>query len=102
MRGKYGYIDPDGNKREFTYVSGNPCDPNNPDQNEDEVEKEGDTNEPENIPINFPRKPLRPTTQRLQTTTHSPTTVFQNQYKSNSYNDDEQYDGREDGKQFFF
>jgi hypothetical protein len=30
VRGKYGYIDPDGNKREFTYVSGNPCDPNAP------------------------------------------------------------------------
>ena len=25
-RGKYGYIDPDGKKREFTYVSGLPCD----------------------------------------------------------------------------
>ncbi|XP_065561777.1 uncharacterized protein LOC136028048 isoform X8 [Artemia franciscana] len=25
VRGKYGYIDPDGVKREFTYVQGNPC-----------------------------------------------------------------------------
>jgi len=25
-RGKYGYIDPDGKRREFTYVSGLPCD----------------------------------------------------------------------------
>ena len=24
-RGKYGYIDPDGKRREFTYVSGLPC-----------------------------------------------------------------------------
>ncbi len=24
-RGKYGYIDPEGKKREFTYVSGLPC-----------------------------------------------------------------------------
>jgi hypothetical protein len=30
VRGKYGYVDPDGVRREFTYVSGNPCDPNNP------------------------------------------------------------------------
>ncbi len=29
-RGKYGYIDPDGKKREFTYVSGLPCDPDAP------------------------------------------------------------------------
>ncbi|KAF0296865.1 hypothetical protein FJT64_005712 [Amphibalanus amphitrite] len=26
VRGKYGYIDPEGVKREFTYESGNPCD----------------------------------------------------------------------------
>lgn len=31
-RGKYGYIDPDGKRREFTYVSGLPCD------NDDEQE----------------------------------------------------------------
>ncbi|XP_031619459.1 uncharacterized protein LOC116338388 isoform X2 [Contarinia nasturtii] len=86
VRGKYGYIDPDGNKREFTYVSGNPCDPNNPDQNEEDPEKESDKNEPENVPVNFPRKILRPSTQRHQTTTHPPTTVFQNQYTSNTYN----------------
>lgn len=102
VRGKYGYIDPDGNKREFTYVSGNPCDPNHPDQNDEELEKEENTNEPENIPMNFPKKSLRPSTQRLQTTTHSPTTVFQNQYKSNSYNDEQRYDGREDGKKNFY
>lgn len=100
VRGKYGYIDPDGNKREFTYVSGNPCDPNNPDQNEEEAEREEDTNEPENVPINFPRRPLRPTAvpQRQQTTTHSPTTVFQNQYTSNGYTDGQDDDEREDGE----
>lgn len=100
MRGKYGYVDPDGNKREFTYVSGNPCDPNNPDQNEEEPDKEEDTNEPENVPINFPRKPLRDNIQRKPTTTHSPTTVFQNQYTSNSYNGKQDDDGREDGIHF--
>jgi len=39
VRGKYGYVDPDGNKREFTYVSGNPCDPNSVSQEEDESAK---------------------------------------------------------------
>lgn len=88
-----GYVDPDGNKREFTYVSGNPCDPNNPDPSEDELEKaEEETNEPENVPANFPRRPLnRPIQSRpLQTTTHAPTTVFQNQYASNAYNGEEE------------
>lgn len=30
VRGKYGYIDPEGMRREYTYVTGNPCDPNAP------------------------------------------------------------------------
>lgn len=88
VRGKYGYVDPDGNKREFTYVSGNPCDPNNPEQNDEEVEREEESNEPENVPDNFPRRPIKPQ-QRYQTTTHAPTTVFQNQYASNTYNDEQ-------------
>lgn len=28
VEGKYGYVDPDGVRREFTYTSGNQCDPN--------------------------------------------------------------------------
>lgn len=75
-------------------MSGNPCDPNNPDQTEEEPERE-DTNEPENVPVNFPRRPLaRPTPppQRQQTTTHAPTTVFQNQYTSNQYGDEQEDD----------
>uniref|UniRef100_A0A2P2HZX7 Pollen-specific leucine-rich repeat extensin-like protein 3 n=1 Tax=Hirondellea gigas TaxID=1518452 RepID=A0A2P2HZX7_9CRUS len=32
VNGKYGYVDPDGIRREFTYVSGNRCD-HNPDAN---------------------------------------------------------------------
>lgn len=94
VRGKYGYIDPDGNKREFTYVSGNPCDPNNPEHNDEEAEKEENSNEPENVPDNFPRKPLKPV-HRYQTTTHAPTTVFQNQYSSNSYNDENERNQQE-------
>lgn len=81
VRGKYGYIDPDGNKREFTYVSGNPCDPNHPDENEESDRSEENLDEPENVPQNYPSRPIRPVTSR---TTHAPTTVFQNQYSSSS------------------
>lgn len=76
VRGKYGYVDPDGNKREFTYVSGNPCDPNAP--KEEEVQEE-ESNEPENVPANYPTKPIRP----LRPITSSPKpaiTLFQNNY----------------------
>jgi len=43
VRGKYGYVDPDGQKREYEYQSGNPCDPNKKDQEEaeEEAEREG-------------------------------------------------------------
>ncbi|OXA50918.1 Larval cuticle protein A1A [Folsomia candida] len=40
VRGKYGYIDPEGVRREFEYVSGNPCDPNNPNPEEQADEEE--------------------------------------------------------------
>jgi len=30
VHGKYGYVDPSGIRREFNYVSGNECDPNDP------------------------------------------------------------------------
>ena len=42
VRGKYGYVDPDGNKREYEYQQGNPCDPNKkdePEEDEEEVER---------------------------------------------------------------
>lgn len=39
VRGKYGYVDPDGQKREYEYQSGNPCDPNKKDQEEEEEEE---------------------------------------------------------------
>lgn len=94
VRGKYGYVDPDGNKREFTYVSGNPCDPNHPDENEEPDRSEENLDEPENVPQNYPSRPIRPVTSRTTlpqqqqysrpTTTHAPTTVFQNQYSSSS------------------
>lgn len=84
VRGKYGYIDPDGNKREFTYVSGNPCDPNAPkDEEEEEPEKEeeelpGPANYPVVRPVPRPVS-LRPTYQ--PSTTRAPTTIFQTEYQ---------------------
>ena len=86
VRGKYGYIDPDGNKREFTYVSGNPCDPNAVNQEEEEAPAL-DSGE-ENIPQNFPRRPLKP---RPTTRPNRPTTtVFQQSYSSAEEEDDEE------------
>lgn len=90
VRGKYGYIDPDGNKREFTYVSGNPCDPNNPEGNDEEEKSEEDSNE--NVPQNYPRRPLAPRpvpTRPAPTTPRPTTTVFQNNY-NNQYNNQEE------------
>lgn len=91
VRGKYGYVDPDGNKREFTYVSGNPCDPNNPDGEEEPTpEEDAEENLPQNQ--NYPKR-IVPQQQRpaarpiAQTTPRAPTTVFQNNY--NPYNQQE-------------
>ncbi|KAL6260509.1 hypothetical protein P5V15_008033 [Pogonomyrmex californicus] len=85
VRGKYGYIDPDGNKREFTYVSGNPCDPNAPKDEEEEEPPEKEEEElsgPANYPVVRPvPRPIsvRPTYQ--PTTTRAPTTIFQSEYQ---------------------
>ncbi|XP_078034153.1 uncharacterized protein LOC144468495 [Augochlora pura] len=84
VRGKYGYIDPDGNKREFTYVSGNPCDPNAPKDDEDDLsdkQEEEDINAPANYPSVRPvPRPIRPTYQQ-STTRAPPTTIFQTEYQ---------------------
>ncbi|XP_071570959.1 uncharacterized protein [Temnothorax nylanderi] len=84
VRGKYGYIDPDGNKREFTYVSGNPCDPNAPKDEEEEEEKEeeelpGPANYPVVRPV--PRPVAARPTYHQPTTTRAPTTIFQTEYQ---------------------
>ncbi|KDR18149.1 uncharacterized protein LOC110831110 [Zootermopsis nevadensis] len=78
VRGKYGYVDPDGNKREFTYVSGNPCDPNSVSQEEESGKELADDSGEENIPKG-PIRPLRPrpTAAPLTRTT---TTIFQENY----------------------
>lgn len=41
FRGRYGYIDPDGMKREYTYETGILCDPNKKDLDEDDDELPG-------------------------------------------------------------
>lgn len=85
VRGKYGYVDPDGNKREFTYVSGNPCDPNAPkDQDDEELIKKqqeddepvGRANYPSIRPVARPHRPNYPST-----TQKTPTTIFHNEYQ---------------------
>ncbi|KAJ1522308.1 hypothetical protein ONE63_002605 [Megalurothrips usitatus] len=86
VRGKYGYVDPDGNKREFTYVSGNPCDPNAVQEEEPQPgakDVEADSGE-ENIPANFPSRSLRPTLARPAKPT---TTLFQQSYSQDSEED---------------
>ncbi|XP_022168132.1 mediator of RNA polymerase II transcription subunit 12-like [Myzus persicae] len=72
VRGKYGYVDPDGNKREFTYVQGNPCDPNAVSAEEDD-DQPGKPGEEENIPANIPANAGRPKPKKNRPTT----TLFQ-------------------------
>lgn len=79
VRGKYGYVDPDGNKREFTYVSGNPCDPNAKDEESQEKQEE-DRDEPENVPANYPIRPVRPLLRPTQAPRPA-VTVFQSAYE---------------------
>ncbi|KAJ8674664.1 hypothetical protein QAD02_010450 [Eretmocerus hayati] len=90
VRGKYGYVDPDGNKREFTYVSGNPCDPNAPkDEDDDELlsskkQQQEDAPGPANYPSVRPRPTSRPNypSHHVQSTTaRPPTTIFQTEYQ---------------------
>lgn len=82
VRGKYGYIDPDGNKREFTYVSGNPCDPNvNKQEQEEEPEIPVGSSE-ENVPANYPQRPLK-ASRRPPPPERPSTTLFQQQFVTN-------------------
>lgn len=85
VRGKYGYVDPDGNKREFTYVSGNPCDPNAVNQEDEELP--ADSGE-DNVPQNFPRVPIKPL--RPQKPSRPAQTLFQQTYSSQSAEDEEE------------
>ncbi|XP_043270186.1 RNA polymerase II degradation factor 1-like isoform X2 [Venturia canescens] len=83
VRGKYGYVDPDGNKREFTYVSGNPCDPNAPREDDDDLpskQPEDDISGPANYPSVRPLARPRPNYPQT-TTARAPTTIFQTEYQ---------------------
>jgi hypothetical protein len=101
VRGRYGYVDPEGNKREFTYVSGNPCDPNNPDSQEEEEPTRNRSEEDldENVPQNYPKRPIaavqRPRPTHAPTTARAPTTVFQNRYNHQSLASEEEEDDRQ-------
>ncbi|XP_063989835.1 uncharacterized protein LOC135169063 isoform X1 [Diachasmimorpha longicaudata] len=81
VRGKYGYVDPDGNKREFTYVSGNPCDPNAPKEEDDDDLPRKPEDEDLPGPANYPSVRPRPVPNYPRTTTaRAPTTIFQTEY----------------------
>lgn len=69
VRGKYGYIDPDGEKREFTYESGNRCDPNERDSEEEDDDFDNSAE------VNTPRSVLRANTPRTVTRVNTPRTV---------------------------
>lgn len=84
-----------GNKREFTYVSGNPCDPNNPDgEEEEERNNQSIEDSDENVPQNYPKRPIvqRPRPTAAPTTPRAPTTVFQNRYNHQSLASEEEED----------
>lgn len=81
VRGKYGYIDPDGNKREFTYVSGNPCDPNAPKEDEQDESNEAELGNEANTPANYPTRPIHPIRRPIATSAPKPAvTLFQTDY----------------------
>lgn len=95
VRGKYGYVDPDGNKREFTYVSGNPCDPNAVEPEEEQPSVESGE---ENIPENIPRRPIKPLRPIAPKPSRPTTTLFQQTYSSSNL-DEEQTSAEEEEQQ---
>lgn len=76
-------------------MSGNPCDPNNPDGSEEEERNNQSIEDAdENVPQNYPKRPAaaarpRPT---ASPTTRAPTTVFQNRYNHQSLASEEEED----------
>lgn len=56
VRGKYGYVDPDGVKREFTYQTGNQCVPG---QKNEEEQEEDEEEEERPAPVRRPNVPAR-------------------------------------------
>lgn len=84
VRGKYGYVDPDGVKREFTYQTGNPCNRNREEEQEATSEEEVDRpvlpQRRPNIPSRFnvnededrPRRPVNTPRPFVQTVEERP------------------------------
>lgn len=52
-RGRYGYVDPDGMKREYNYETGIQCDPNKRDLEEPEEENEDPENQANGAYIDY-------------------------------------------------
>lgn len=72
-------------------MSGNPCDPNNPDgEEEEEKNRSEERDENENVPQNYPRRPIAVQRPRVTAapTTRAPTTVFQTRYNAGSEEDE--------------
>lgn len=60
-------------------MSGNPCDPNAP--KDEEQEESNETENDPNIPANYPTKPIQPLRRPLATVAPKPAvTLFQNNY----------------------
>lgn len=76
-------------------MSGNPCDPNNPDGEEEEERNQSVEDSDENVPQNYPKRPIvqRPRPTAAPTTPRAPTTVFQNRYNHQSLASEEEDDG---------
>lgn len=80
-------------------MSGNPCDPNNPDGSEEEERNQSEEDLNENVPQNYPKRPIPQAVNRPRPTpsptTRAPTTVFQNRYSHQSLGsaEDEEDDG---------
>jgi hypothetical protein len=78
-------------------VSGNPCDPNNPDGSEEEERNNQSVEDSdENVPQNYPKRPTAQAVRPRPTpspTTRAPTTVFQNRYNHQSLASEEEDGG---------
>lgn len=78
-------------------MSGNPCDPNNPDGSDEEERNQSAEDLDENVPQNYPKRTnvavQRPRPTPAITTPRAPTTVFQNRYNQQSLGSEEEDDG---------
>ena len=68
VRGKYGYVDPEGVKREFTYEQGNPCNRDAEQESESDEESEEESEEQ----VVAVRRPTRPNIPQRATFVNTP------------------------------